>query len=80
MLEPELLPPKITKLFLEHKHNSMFIMLCEILILTLVCVYVLLVFQRGSTKRFLWDFIFNSPWAASSREDLLVKEELLGWT
>lgn len=59
MLEPELLPPKITKLFLEHKHNLMFMMLSEILVLTLMCVYVLVVLRRGSIERFLWDCTFT---------------------
>lgn len=59
MLESELLPPKITKLFLEHKHNSIFMMLSEILVLTLVCLCVLVVLQRGSIKRLLWDFTFT---------------------
>lgn len=59
MLEPELLPPKITKLFLEHKHNSVFMILSEILVLTLVCVYVLVVLQRGSIERFLWGCTFT---------------------
>lgn len=49
----QLLPPKITQLFLEHKHNSVLMMLSEILVLTLVCVYVLVVLQRGSMKRVL---------------------------
>jgi len=49
-------------------------MLSEILVLTQVSVYVLVVLQRGSTKRFCRvDLHFYSAWTGvSSREGLLI--------